>query len=97
MPAPLSLWLCRVQVITQGKDETIVASEGKVQKYAVPPVEASAIVDTNGAGDAFVGGFLAALIKGKATDECCKAGNYAASCIIKVAGVAIPSTCEFTL
>lgn len=86
-----------MQVITQGKDETIVAAGGSVTKYSVTPIEASKIVDTNGAGDAFVGGFLAALIKGKDTAECCKAGNYAAGCIIQTAGVAIPAVCEFEL
>lgn len=84
-------------MITQGKEPTLVAKGGNVTKHAVPPVAASDIVDTNGAGDAFVGGFLAAFIKGKDIAECCKAGNFAASVIIKTAGTALPSTCEYAL
>ena len=34
-------------------------------EYAVDKIEGDKIVDTNGAGDAFVGGFLSQLVKGK--------------------------------
>jgi sugar/nucleoside kinase (ribokinase family) len=37
-------------------------------------VSADKIVDTNGAGDAFVGGFLSQLACGKDISECCRAG-----------------------
>lgn len=30
--------------------------------YPVPPIEKEKIIDTNGAGDAFVGGFLAGYV-----------------------------------
>ena len=86
-----------MQVITQGKEPTVVAKGGKSETFSVPPVEASAIVDTNGAGDAFVGGFLAAYIKGKDTAACCSAGNFAASVIIKTSGTALPASCDYEL
>ena len=38
---------------------------GKVRSYPVTPLASSDIVDTNGAGDAFVGGFLAQRILGQ--------------------------------
>ena len=86
-----------VQVITQGAEPTLVASRGEVQKFEVPAVSKSDIVDTNGAGDAFVGGFLAAHIKGHDVASCCKAGNFAASTIIKTSGTACPDTCDYKL
>jgi len=46
----------RVVVITQGKDDVIVAKDGQVNQYPVTVVPSENIVDTNGAGDAFVGG-----------------------------------------
>lgn len=76
----------RICVITQGANPTIVACEGKVTEYPVPPLAKEKIVDANGAGDAFVGGFLAALINKKDIADCCAAGNYAASCILQVSG-----------
>jgi adenosine kinase len=76
----------RIVVITQGALPTIVVKDGVAHEFPVPPVPADEIVDTNGAGDAFVGGFLAGLVKGDSLELCIKAGNYAASVIIKVSG-----------
>merc|ERR1712100_901582 len=50
----------RTVVITQGKDPTIVAINGVVQTFPILALDAEKVVDTNGAGDAYVGGFLAA-------------------------------------
>ena len=44
------------------------------------------IVDLNGAGDAFLGGFLSQFMQGKSLESCCKAGNDAASVILKNIG-----------
>jgi adenosine kinase len=76
----------RVCIITQGKDDTVVVKDGKVTKYPVEKLAEKDIVDVNGAGDSFVGGFLAALMQGKPEAECIKAGHYAASVILKVSG-----------
>ena len=54
----------RLVIITQGSDPVIAVEHGKVKTYPVTPLEKSEIVDTNGAGDAFVGGFLAQWILG---------------------------------
>ena len=52
----------RTVVITQGRDPTIVVHEGKITEYPVPLLDPKLIVDTNGAGDSFVGGFFSQLI-----------------------------------
>jgi adenosine kinase len=85
----------RKVVITQGCEPTVVAINGLVTKYPVTKVDASKIVDTNGAGDAFVGGFLAALSKSKDIAECCKAGNYSASTIIQHSGCTYPAKPDY--
>merc|ERR1711971_911067 len=54
----------RLVVITQGADPVIVVQNGEVTLYDVTKLAADKIVDTNGAGDAFVGGFLAQLTFG---------------------------------
>ena len=51
----------RIVVITQGSSNTIVAVQGKVLNFPVDKIPGHLVVDTNGAGDAFVGGFLAQL------------------------------------
>jgi len=78
-------------VITQGCEPTVVALNGHVTLHPIIKLESSKIVDTNGAGDSFVGGFLAALSKGKDVAECCKAGNHAASIIIQHSGCTYPA------
>jgi len=85
----------RKVVITQGADPTIVAIKGCVTKYPVLKLKEEQLVDTNGAGDAFVGGFLAALVKGKDVEGCCKAGAYSASVVIQHSGCTYPATPDY--
>jgi adenosine kinase len=85
----------RTVVFTQGSQSTIVACDGKVSEYAVEPLAKEELVDTNGAGDAFVGGFLSQLIMGKGVDECVKAGHYAARYIIQTSGTTLDKPCEY--
>ena len=67
----------RIAVITQGPDSTIVASSetGETKTYPVTRLAADAVIDTNGAGDAFAGGFLGALASGKSVDEAIEVGH----------------------
>lgn len=78
----------RMVVITQGCEPTIVAYEGVVTEYAIIPIKSEDIVDTNGAGDSFVGGFLSQFVQGKEISRCVEVGNYAANYIIQQSGVA---------
>merc|ERR1719310_211568 len=82
----------RTVVITQGADSTIVAHRGKVTVYPIVPIAKEKIVDTNGAGDAYVGGFLAGLTKGLPIHKCHEAGAYSASMIIQQSGCVCPGT-----
>lgn len=76
----------RVTVITQGKDPVLLAHNGKVIEIPVEKMLDKEIVDTNGAGDAFVGGFLAQYVQGKPLETCVRCGIWAAGVIIKRAG-----------
>jgi len=76
----------RVVVITQGCDPCILVENGEVSEHPVTKLSSDQIVDTNGAGDAFVGGFLAQLAKGKSTKEAIQCGLWAATEIIQVSG-----------
>jgi len=85
----------RVVIFTQGSTATIVASEGKVKEYPVEPLAKEKLVDTNGAGDAFVGGFLSELVQGKGTEECVTAGHWSAKYIIQQPGTTIDTPCTY--
>eukprot|EP01105_Mastigella_eilhardi_P012214 TRINITY_DN2802_c0_g1_i1.p1 TRINITY_DN2802_c0_g1~~TRINITY_DN2802_c0_g1_i1.p1 ORF type:complete len:550 (-),score=182.50 TRINITY_DN2802_c0_g1_i1:91-1740(-) len=81
----------RTVIITRGAEATIVCYTGKVLKMAVPRCTKEEIVDTNGAGDSFVGGFLSELVPGVMLDDidiraCVRSAQYCAMQCIKVAG-----------
>jgi len=87
----------RVAVITQGADATVIArADGSVTTIPVPRVAKEAIVDTNGAGDSFVGGFLAFLAKGATLEECAHAGHFAAGHVITQPGCTFDKTLKYT-
>ncbi|XP_071829549.1 uncharacterized protein [Apostichopus japonicus] len=85
----------RVVVITQGDLPTIVAKGGKVTEYPIRAVKKEDIVDTNGAGDCYVGGFISQLIQDKSIEECIKVANYCASYIIQTSGITMEGKPNF--
>jgi len=85
----------RTYVLTQGKDPVIVAKGDQVTEYPIAEIPSDKIVDLNGAGDAFVGGFLSRLLKGKGEKTCVAAGNYAASYMIQRAGTKLEGVPDF--
>ncbi|XP_072139055.1 adenosine kinase-like isoform X6 [Mobula birostris] len=85
----------RIIVFTQGKDDTIVATADNVTAYPVLDIKQDDIVDTNGAGDAFVGGFLSQLLYDQPLEECIRGGHYAANVIIRHSGCTFPETPDF--
>ncbi|XP_074928884.1 adenosine kinase isoform X4 [Chelonoidis abingdonii] len=85
----------RIVVFTQGKEDTIMATENEVTAFPVLDSDQSEIVDTNGAGDAFVGGFLSQLVYDRPLTECIRAGHYTASVIIKRSGCTFPEKPDF--
>ncbi|CAN6484666.1 unnamed protein product [Victoria cruziana] len=85
----------RVVVITQGADPVVVAEDGQVKLFPVILLPEEKLVDTNGAGDAFVGGFLSQLVKEKPIEDCVKAGCYAANVIIQRSGCTYPPKPDF--
>jgi len=86
----------RTVVFTQGANPTIVYHDGQATEYPVPPVPSAEIIDTNGAGDSFCGGFVAGYVKGKDTEKNVAAGHYAAGEVIRRNGCTLPPKPTFT-
>jgi len=87
----------RILIVTCGKHPVVVSkydyTENKldfVLKSTVYAVDNDEIVDTNGCGDSWVGGFLSQYIQGASIEKCARAGNWAASVIIKNVGCTYP-------
>jgi len=87
----------RTVVITQGSEPTIVCVNGQCTEHPILTLPKEKLVDTNGAGDSYVGGFLAGLVKGLPAAECCKAGAYAASVIVQQSGCTFPAKPDYKL
>ena len=85
----------RVVVFTQGSDSTCVACCENVTVFPVEALPREKLIDTNGAGDAFVGGFLSQLVQSKDVSECVRAGHYAAREIIQRSGCTMPAKSSF--
>ncbi|RHY11444.1 hypothetical protein DYB36_005152, partial [Aphanomyces astaci] len=75
---------------------TIVVHNGELKLIEVPTLDQSEIVDTNGAGDAFVGGFISQLARDKSIQKSVEAGHWAAQVVIRRSGCTLPETCEYT-
>nr|XP_024216062.1 adenosine kinase 2-like isoform X2 [Halyomorpha halys] len=85
----------RVVIITQGTLPVIVAKEGSTTEYPIPLIPTENIVDTNGAGDAFVGGFMAQFVKGESLDIAVKCAIWAAGVVVQNSGCTVTGKPNF--
>nr|XP_045625939.1 adenosine kinase-like isoform X1 [Procambarus clarkii] len=76
----------RLVIITQGADNVVLAKHGKITEFPATKLTDEELIDTNGAGDAFVGGFMSQLVQGKTIESCIRCGIWAATEIIKRSG-----------
>lgn len=77
----------KIVIATQGAKPIIIATKENVTEYEVKKEDINGeIVDTNGAGDAFAGGFLAKFLQGTCVKEAVKCGITAAHEVIKNVG-----------
>ena len=78
----------RIVIFTQGARETVMVTSDEPnnpQFFPVNPLRDYRIVDTNGAGDAFAGGFVGALVSGKNLGDSILAGHaLACACVQQV-------------
>ena len=88
----------RIVIFTQGADHTILVTGDKPDEprtFPVDKLESDKIVDTNGAGDAFAGGFMGALVAGKGLDEAVLAGHALARASVQLVCAIILHICAY--
>lgn len=86
----------RIVIITQGSDPVIfVKGDEELKEFPIKPIEKSKIIDTNGAGDAFVGGFLSQFIQGKDIAKCIDCGTWVSGLVIQRSGCTFPETMDY--
>ncbi|KAF2123473.1 Ribokinase-like protein [Dothidotthia symphoricarpi CBS 119687] len=86
----------RTVVFTQGTDPTVAVSakdggDVDVKEVAVHAIGDEKINDTNGAGDAFAGGFVAGIVEGKGLEQSIDMGQWLAKLSIQELGPSYPS------
>ncbi len=79
----LHSWGAELVVVTRG-EKGVLIYDGDFHEFPALPVEGE--IDPTGAGDAFAGGFLAGLVKGKALEECARLGLERAREVLKKSG-----------
>ncbi|CCE64802.1 hypothetical protein TPHA_0I03010 [Tetrapisispora phaffii CBS 4417] len=77
-------------IFTHGLEPTVVVTSEGSQTFPVKALESSKIVDTNGAGDAFAAGFLAALVEKKPLETAIDMGQWLAALSIQEIGASYP-------
>ena len=89
----------RTVIVTQGKDNVLVAttSSDEIKEFVATQLPDDKLVDTNGAGDAFVGGFFAQLVRRQPLDICIRSAIYAATEVIQLSGCAFPQHNNFKI
>lgn len=86
----------RIVIITQGADAVIAVVDGVAREFPVERLTDEQLIDTNGAGDAFVGGYLAELANGLGVEESIKCGIWAATQVIQRSGCTFPQGLAYT-
>jgi sugar/nucleoside kinase (ribokinase family) len=74
----------KIVIVTLGAKGAVLSVEGS--RYDVPACTPNKIVDPTGAGDAFIGGFLAEYVNGENTLRCACVGSAAASFVVEGIG-----------
>ncbi|MGW5694453.1 carbohydrate kinase family protein [Streptomyces asiaticus] len=85
------------EILARGRARVVVAMDGGAGSYLkvrdqplrhIPPVKVAPerVIDTNGAGDSYVAGFLWAWLEGHSWDVCATAGSVAGAHAVQTAG-----------
>ena len=82
----------RLVIITQGAGPVLVGDtvNNNIHEFPAPLMDPDEIVDTNGAGDAFVAGYLSQYVNGQTLEKCIQSAIYTAQAIIRQDGCSIP-------
>lgn len=76
---------CNNIVIKDGSEGAHISFEGR--KVTVSPNRIRNVIDTTGAGDSFVGGFIYSIMQGYSIEKACEIGNRVAGITIQHKGV----------
>ncbi|KAL3307497.1 hypothetical protein Ciccas_013986, partial [Cichlidogyrus casuarinus] len=85
----------RIAIITNGKSAIVYQSGQTKGTYTVSPMDHQSIVDTNGAGDGFVAGFLYQFQQNKSLDDSIEMGIKCAKYVLRQSGFSLGDRDQF--
>ncbi len=77
----------RIVIVTKGASGATLSFEEKL--VDIPPCKPSIVLDPTGAGDAFIGAFLAEYVRGEDVEWCACVGCAASSFVVEGIGPAV--------
>jgi sugar/nucleoside kinase (ribokinase family) len=83
---------CPWIIVKRGTEGSTLLDRANRRMWSVPPVRACEVADTTGAGDAFAGGFVAALAGGKDLLDATCWGTVSASFEVEAIGARLPES-----
>lgn len=66
-----------------------------IKQFPVPKLTDEQVVDTNGAGDAFVGGFFAQYLKQQPLEKCIDCGIWISEKVVQRSGCTFPDKMDY--
>lgn len=82
----------RLALMTRGADGAVVATETEAWEFEAERVPSDQVLDTTGAGDAFLAGFLAQLLDARPLEQCVACGQLTARLVITQTGCRLPDS-----
>ena len=79
-------WGTNLVIITHGQKGGLIYNGNKFKKYKALPIKENKITDQTGAGDSFIGGFLANYAKEQNIEKCIKQGTQRAKKVLQKKG-----------
>lgn len=82
----------KIAIVTKGAEGAAVSVENSI--HSVPAYNPEKLIDPTGAGDAFIGGFLAEYVRGEDCSWCSSVGAASASSVVESVGPTSFGDCD---
>lgn len=83
--------------MTRGSNSVLMTQNDQLSEFEVERIASEDVKDTNGAGDAFAGGFLSQFMARKSLEDCVNCGIWASGQVVKNVGFDFDKNAKYCL
>lgn len=87
----------RTVIMTRGSNSVLMTQNDQLSEFEVERIASEDVKDTNGAGDAFAGGFLSQFMARKSLEDCVNCGIWASGQVVKNVGFDFDKNAKYCL